>query len=296
MESRVTRNPHNAKPRYELAVSSYDRVSSLLIALLALVGLGVAGLVVIIYTSRVFARQEPIPVEMEQLAGRGDNSLGLERDPEPLGVEDVPALQEPQLQDALAAVSDAVADSQARLDDATFDGAPQSSRGGGRGDSRAAGGDAEGIEEKVPRASRWEIHFDVGNLQEYARQLDAFGIELAVLDKSGGVLYAGHFTQSKPERKSKSPELESRLYMSWRGGALQAADRQLLARAGIEVGARIMLQFYPPAAENELALREKEYARGRDVNEIRKTIFGVRRKGNGEDGFEFFVIDQRYFE
>lgn len=273
-------------------MSSYDRAASLLIALLALVGLGVAGLVVIIYTSRVFARQEPVPVEMEQLAGRGDHSMGLERDPEPLGVEDVPALQEPQLQAALAAVSDVVADTQARLDDATFDGAPQASRGSGRGDNRAAGRGAEGIEEKVPRANRWEIHFDAGNLKEYARQLDAFGVELAVLDKSGVVHYALHFTKPKPDRKSKSPELEDRLYMSWRGGALQAADRQLLARAGIEVGERIMLQFYPAATENELALREKQYARGRDVNEIRKTIFGVRRKG---DGFEFFVIDQRYF-
>lgn len=291
----MTSDSHNTKrsePHYELSVSSYDQVSGLILALIVLIGVAVAGLVVILYTSRVFARQEPIPVTLEELAGRGENALGLARDLEPPGVEDVPALNEPQLQETLAAVSDAVADSQARLDDQAFVGAPQSSRGSGQGDSRQAGSGAEGIEERVPRAERWEIRFDGGSIEDYARQLDAFGIELAVLDPSGSIEYAYHLSQPKPDRKTGAPEMEKRLYMTWRGGPLQAADRELLRRAGIKTGGRIMLQFYSPQAENELALREKEHAGQREVNDIRKTIFGVRPAA---DRFEFYVIDQRYF-
>ncbi len=287
-----TNRPQTPASQYELKVSAYDQVASLLVALLVLVGIIVAGLVIILYTSRIFARQEAIPVTLEPLASRGENSLGVARDLEPLGVEDVPELAEPQLQDALTAVADAVADSQARLDDQRFDGAPQSSRGSGKGDSRQAGHGAEGIEEKVPRAQRWEIRFHSGSIPQYARQLDFFGIELATLGSDGAVHYAYHLSQPKPDRRTRSPELEDRLYMTWRGGPLEAADRELLGRAGIETQGRILLQFYPPQTEALLAQQEKIFAGERDVNEIRKTIFGVRRSGGA---FEFYVLDQRYF-
>jgi hypothetical protein len=79
--------------------------------------------------------------------------------------------------------------------------------------------------------------------------------------------------------------------MTWRTGSLKEADRELLRRAGIVSGGRDILQFYPPEVEAQLAQAEKQHAGPRDVESIRKTVFGVRRAG---DGYEFYVIEQHY--
>jgi hypothetical protein len=261
--------------------------------MLILIGAFVLGLLIVVYSSRMLARAKPVPVTLEQVASTADPNLGIAQDLEPLGAEDAPELQEPALAETLAAVSDAVSDRQAELDDVAIDGDPHSSRGSGQGDARQAGSGGEGVVERVPRAQRWEIRFVGGNLEAYARQLDFFGIELAVLSTAdNAVHYASNLAQAKPEHTTKSPELEDRLYMSWRGGPLQQADRQLLEKAGITIGKGVILQFYPAAVEADLALKEKAFAKGRDVNEIRKTIYGVQQDG---DTYAFFVIDQKYF-
>ena len=76
--------------------------------------------------------------------------------------------------------------------------------------------------------------------------------------------------------------------MSWRSGRRQEADRSLLTRAGIAIGGRPVVQFYPREVENRLAQIEQEFA-GRQAGEIRKTRFGVRSVDNG---FEFYVLEQ----
>ncbi len=279
---------------YELAVSPYDRAASLLVALLLFVGIVVLGLLIVFFTSRVFTRQKAVAVTMTQVAGRAENAaFGFSRDLEPPGVEQYPDLLQPQLQETLTALPQVVAEKLAQLDDRAIDAEMAAGAGRGAGDARQVGAQGEGLVEKIPRAERWEVRFEATSLDVYARQLDHFGIELAtILAADNKVHYASHLAKARPDRRSADPAAEKRLYMTWRSGPLSAADRDLLARAGIPVGGGIMLQFYPAETENILAELERQRAGKRDVNEIRKTIFGVRQQ---DDTYAFYVIDQKYF-
>ncbi len=272
-------------PEAQLKVSAYERVASMIVALLILVGFLVILLFLIWLTNRVFVSQQAVPIEyLDELPG-GEAALGSGRDFEEPGIEELQELSEPALHNMLAAVTD-VASSQAVGAD-TLEGAAAQGHGGGDRRRAGAGGDAS-----VPRWQRWEIQFSSTSLSEYAKQLDFFGIELAAA--GGGserIDYAGDLSQATPSRRSQSGNEEDRLYMTWRGGRLQEYDRQLLARAGISTNDRIVLQFYPPQAEAVLAALERKQAGNRSLKDIRRTIFGVRRTGGR---YAFYVIDQLY--
>ncbi len=79
--------------------------------------------------------------------------------------------------------------------------------------------------------------------------------------------------------------------MTWRNGALQEADLELLARAGVNTSGRIIMQLYPKEVEDQLAVLERDRSRGRDVKEILKTVFTVRGRGGS---YTFEVTDQFY--
>ena len=139
---------------------------------------------------------------------------------------------------------------------------------------------------------RWEIRYDSDSLLAYAQQLDYFGIELAAT--GGGISnvdYAFNLSAPEPGRRQAEPGKENRLYMTWRRGPLERADRDLLSSAGIRTDGRLLVQFYPDRVVDTLLKLEREHAGSRAVEQIRKTTFGVQRdKGQ----FAFFVIDQEY--
>lgn len=276
----------------ETQVSLFDRISSLLVALLILVGFFVLILFLIWLTNRALYRERAVPVTLiEELAGRGDHALGTARDLEEPGVEELPDVVEPQLSETLEAVTDAVS-SQAATLEALEGNAEFTGTGRGQGDSRMAGPGGEGSADIVPRWERWEVHFSTTSRDEYARQLDFFGIELgAVGGGTPNVDYATGLSKPTPSRRSAPGDQEKRLYMTWNSGVLQEMDRQLLEQAGITTRGRIIMQFYPPEQEQKLAELENAKAGGRSVKEIRKTMFGVRAAGTG---YEFYVIDQQY--
>jgi hypothetical protein len=143
----------------------------------------------------------------------------------------------------------------------------------------------------LPRWERWEIRYEASNLQGYARQLNFFGIELGAVGRKPLVDYASHFTDASPATRSGSGSDEKRLYLTWRGGRLEAMDRELLANAGVDVAGRTLMQFYPQNVEDTLARIELEHTKDGRVDKLRKTVFGVRRS---TDGYEFFVIEQRH--
>ncbi|MBI3469574.1 MAG: hypothetical protein HY000_41770 [Planctomycetes bacterium] len=276
-----------------MAVSAYEKVASLLLALLILCGISVVCLLVVWFTSRIFASPPAIPVELVDVGGgRQEGIVG-----ESLTIEAPDAgeigresdLVDPQIQNTLSMVTDAVAVRQADLDDPALTESDEGGYGGLRGDSRQIGKGLGAGEPGIPRPQRWEIIFQEGaTLQTYARQLDFFKIELCVIGGSTQVQYALNFTKPQPDRRSGAAGQETRLYMSWRSGTLQAADQELLARAGVPTENRIVVQFIPADVENRLAELEQRFANRRQ-SEIRKTRFGVRSVGNG---FEFYVIEQ----
>ena len=135
----------------------------------------------------------------------------------------------------------------------------------------------------------WELHFNRGTAKErYARQLDFFGIELAVVMPENKLLYVGKFTQKKPQTRLGPADQERRCYLTWREGDLSRADAELLSRAGISSEDRVVLKILPPKVEAALAVLEKAAA-GDDLDSVRRTRFGIRAAG---DGYEFYVLEQ----
>lgn len=294
--SRATATPGGSATRTagigRTAVSRYDRAASLMVSLLILIGFAVAIMFLIWLTSKLVFRPQPVPVKLvENIAGRGDNPAGYERDIEAPGFEELPDLREPELEAALEAVTEATTAVTASLD--VLDTLSVVTEQGemGRGDSRPPGPEGEG-DDIIPRWERWEIRWASSSVAAYARQLDFFGIELGVVGgKESTVDYASRLSTSRPSRRSGKSTDEKRLYMTWRAGGLIEFDRQLLARSRLASQNRIVMQFYPEPVEDRLAEIELAYANGRSVKEIAKTIFRVK---SVRRGFEFEVVDQRY--
>jgi len=270
---------------YDLRVTAFDRAVSMLLALLILLGLCVVGLFVIWLTGRGQSAQTAVPVVLQPI-GEGGMPSGsdLEINTENPGQQE--DLEQPLLRDALASVSDIVATRLADLDNPLISDPDSVEASGSKGAPvRGQGTGGNGIRR------RWEIFFDKGNtIETYARQLDFFGIELGILLPGNQVQYVSGFTQPRPQVRIGPADAEKRFYLTWQRGDLQQADRELLARAGVDPGNRLILKFLPPEVEAKLAALERAYASGR-ADQISSTRFGIRREGNG---FAFYVISQQY--
>ncbi|MHC5542280.1 hypothetical protein ACYOEI_28995, partial [Singulisphaera rosea] len=142
----------------------------------------------------------------------------------------------------------------------------------------------------VPREQRWTIVYDQGQTpDEYARQLDGLGVELAVISGKNQLTYVSNFSADTPTKRFGSGQGDERLYFLWEGRVRKAADLALLAKAGVEVGDGIVIQFYPKKVETTLAQLEVKY-KGRSPAEIRVTRFSVVPQN---DGYGFVVLSQQ---
>ena len=83
---------------------------------------------------------------------------------------------------------------------------------------------------------------------------------------------------------------EYRLHIGWKTGQLHAADRKLLAKAGIASGDKELWHFFQAETQAHLASLERAYA-NRPPSEITRTRFEVRPAAKGE-GYEFVVVEQ----
>jgi hypothetical protein len=280
--------------REQLRKSKFDSVSSLLLALLLIIGIAVGMLFMVWWDSRVYVPVKTLELLIENPAGRGDNAEGFERDFEPPGAEEVEALAEPTMQDTITAVTDAVSTVAATLDSVNSN-ASATTTGTGKGDSRPPGPEGEG-DDLVPRFERWQLTFAAKNVSDYAQQLDYYKIELGAIGGSQvqGLDYASNLAGTPKIRRGPS-DTEKRLYFMWTTPSpLEKFDRQLLQKAGIPLTGRQMLKFIEPDLENLLANVEKEYATKNGhptVGEIAKTVFESQSKSGG---YEFVVVEQRY--
>ena len=292
--SRTNKPTHNSPAAVampvDLGVSAYERVASLLVALLLIVGFIVFALFLMWWAKRAIAANRPVPIAaMEELSGRGEHAQGVGREMEEPGVEELAELEQPQLADTLAAVTTAITLQPATLDELLGE-ADAMGHGRGQGDSRGTGPGGEGTAKIIPRWDRWEISFSASQIETYARQLDFFGIELAAMSGgSANVDYASKLSLDSPTKRSGSGAAEKRLRFGWKAGRLQEFDRQLLGKAGVDAHGRVVVQFASPALENELARLENEQLAGRDLSEVRKTVFGVE---SADGGYKLSVTRQ----
>lgn len=275
----------------------YDRVSSFMIALV--VGLIVTVLFVV---AQWYAIRRPPPLEMvplEMVIGGGyedgnpNETLQVEspEQPNPNASPVDEAVDEEQLQETLETVvqlSDrATKQVQQVLSTSDNSGTPGSAVGTGGRPLGAGGGPGSGI----PAYQRWYIRFNESSSVEYARQLDQFGIELAVFyPTSGKLAYAKGFSSGAPSVTRKETWDDERVYFKWSGGPRERIDRELLQKAGIDVAGGQIYQFYPNQTVQLLGTIEQNYA-NRSAKDIRRTYFAVVPQGGG---FTFAVTRQTY--
>ena len=282
-----------------MRVTRYEQVSSMMISIV--IGLICATLVTLaLYLSTVQA-DEVGPAEMEliELAGgeedgNPDETLKVESPEEE--IED-PSLtddesEETEIEEVFQNVVE-ISDNAAEQVEQQFETQAQNSgkvgSKAGTGSRPLGNGPGEG---GIPRHQRWFIRFAQGSsVTEYGKQLDFFGIELgALFPTQKKLVYVKNFSSSPVRREVQTGANEKRLYMNWQSGSLRKTDHQLFKRAGITTRGAMILHFYPSGTEAMLAKLEKDF-RKRNVKTIRRTIFSVRKRGNG---YRFLVTRQTY--
>jgi hypothetical protein len=295
------------QPQHQLRISSYDRVSSWLVALLVVVGATVACLIAIYFSNRLTVERFAVPLTPVQGGGGGTGGMGppgTGEDLDPPGIDEAPDLNEPPLAETLSAIASAVTSKTALISDDAIELGVEPTASKGRGDRREPGfgggrgggvgggiGSGFGPGRGGPPEPRREIRFEPDNLREYAEWLDFFKIELGVLGQDNKVYYAYNLSREKPETRVGEPSQEQRLYMNPAQSPFAALDRRLATKAGIADKGGIILQFYPPEAQAILYELEQKHAGGRPRESIRHTVFRVTRSGNG---FQFSVEEQFY--
>ncbi len=278
------------RPPPVIRVTRYDEVSSWMITVFAGL-LALCLIVVMIWISnQVPKAPEPVAMELLELPGgfedgNPDETLRVDS-PEPERAdasEAETASEQTEIEQSLEAAQE-LSDSAAQQVQQQFDvgvqstGKPGSAKGtGGRplGSGPGTGG--------YPREQRWFIRFgDRAAVDEYARQLDFFRIELGSLLPDGRLAYLSKMSTPGPQlRYVKTGASEKRLYMTWQGGERRGADVELFKKAGIEILAEYpVFHFYPPDMEAKLAQLEREY-RNKTVKQIRRTYFSVDADGAG---------------
>ena len=276
---------------YQLTVNTYDRTATLLIASLVIVGSAVFGLVVVYFANKTFPTIEPIPVVPVEATSQSANQ-GFADEPEPPGVEEAPELSEPQLQDTLSALTDAISTKEVLLSDEEINAQKDAGKGKGLGDSRLAGEGGDGVVERVPRWQRWKLRFEPESTDDFARWLDYHKIEIGVLGRDNRVHYAFDISSSSPKSRTGDPKQERRGYTSAADGPMPQLTMQLARKADIARHGSIVVLFYPFEVESILWTAERKYAGDRDVNSIRETVFTVTRD---RSNYGFEVIGQKYF-
>jgi len=292
-----------------LGESPQDRVISFLMAIVLGAALVVGWLALVYVTNQAYASRVTAPLQIvEVFGGQGGSPEGTPGSTEKIDVpgadpapfasnneEEAGDFEEPSVEATPAAMIDAVAEAGSGL--AEVDLGPVMPTGGPVASGRRAsklgtGGPGLGFgpgDGGVAREQRWSIIYNPGQtLEEYARQLDALGVELAVVTGPDQLVYVSKFSSESPVKRYGSGRNDDRLYFLWQGRGRKASDIALLKKAGIDVGEGIVLQFYPRAVEEQLAQLEVRY-RGRQPGEIRVTRFSVVPRG---EGYGFQVLSQ----
>jgi hypothetical protein len=304
--------PEEAQPVLEAKVlgeSTYDRVTSMLMAVVlgAIMLVGWLGLVYV--TTQAYAARVTSPLQIiDVYGGGGGTPEGTAGSTEKIDVAGADAeamasnneepageFEQPSVQETPAAMLDAAAEAGQNL--AEVDLGPVMSSGGPiasgkRASKLGTGGPGLGFgpgDGGVAREQRWSIIYDPGQtIEDYARQLDALGVELAVVADQNQLQYASRFSSPNPSTRFGPGSRDDRLYFLWQGRGRRGSDIALLQKAGIQVGEGAVFQFYPPGVETRLADLEVRY-RGRQPAEIRVTRFRVAHRGVS---YDFEVVAQ----
>jgi hypothetical protein len=286
-----------------LEVSRYDQVAGSLVSTLVVMGVLVAAMFVLWLASLPVRIPTAAPVRvLEDVGGGGFGDSftpGMQREFFEPTSDEVPLPPSTEttsmesITSSLAAVSSVVGAEAQTLDYLEGPSGGQGRGSGtGMGDGFGRGPGGPGTSDGIPAWERWEVRMSAERIDDYAKQLDFFGVELGVA--GGGnpnVDYISALSAPKPKIRVAAPKDEKRLRFLHRSGELRQADRELAAKAGVNTTGRVVFQFYTPQMYNTLLKLENERMGKRRIREVRRTVFGVKKVGAK---FEFFVISQEY--
>ena len=279
-----------------MKVTSFDQLSAGMIAFVFGLILLVVAIIIWWATTRPPQTSFLVPMEMVDVGGdedgAPDETLQIEspEDPNenPSPTEEV--LEEAELTEFVEDVVELadVATQQVNAIPVSQPGTPGSAEGTGR--KRLGNGPGNAI----PNEERWFIRYsDKSAVDEYAKQLDFFGIEMGALIPSGQLILMSDMSSASPKKTVKSSgKGESRLYMTWQAGNRKAADEALFKKFNVDVADAILFHFYPKKTEQMLLQLEFDYAK-RKASEIRRTYFVVAKRGAG---YQFLVTRQTYLK
>jgi len=281
-----------------IQVSVYDRASSMLLALLFTIGIVAVVLFILWLSNKISVKTVAVDTEIIEVSedgeGGGDGRAagGSQLDTpsdEPFVGHDK---ETTDIQENLSVLGAATSKA-AELDDPELVAPTRHGSFGSGGGIYGGFGDGRGLGHgpgKPGWPRHWEVTFNSSTLDVYARQLQHFGIELGVLQPDNKIIYVFNLTKPKPDSRvvSNPAANEKRYYLTWRTGEMQKADRELLARAGVDPEDHLILKFLPREVERDLMAKEKA-ENNATPKEIRLTRFGVRAEG---DDFSFYVMEQ----
>jgi len=268
--------------KYPTKVSTYDRVSALLVASVLCAAFFVTVLLVIWITDAIVLR--PHQPKIFGVGGIEIGTQGLEDTMEEPAPEALADIVEPDFVRTVASIREAVV-----LTTATTNGL-------GNGPGRPGDG-REGPPHTVPPIpvpmlddvlQRWSIHFSLMGENAYAQQLDFFEIELGAIDRKHPVVkYARNLSSPNPTRRDGQRTDETRIYfVHAKEGHLTQMSRSLLNKADIETDDCYLAQFFSTTLCEQLLAIEKESLEGRNLDDVRRTVFATRRNG---DAYEIYV-------
>ena len=285
--------------------SRLDQVSSMLMAVVIGALVVVFWLFLIYQTTQAFSNRVTAPLQIVDVFGGGggspDGTPGSTEKVDISGADVAPqasnneepaeAFEQPSVSETPAAMLDAVTESATNMAEVDLgavmpNGSPVAS--GKRASKFGTGGPGLGLgpgDGGVPVEQRWSIIYDnKQTLEQYAKQLDSLGVELAVIAGQNQLAYVSNFSQPTPSVRYGSGQGDQRLYFLWQGRGRKESDVKLLEKAKINVGDGVVMQFYPKGVEQTLAQLEVRF-RNRQPAEIRVTRFSVVPQGEGY-GFE----------
>lgn len=276
-----------------------ERVTSMMMALLVIVGVVALFLGLIWLTNQLWNPRPTVAVELVNvMAGDATGGMDTRWDDtlapvENLAPEDRPEELIPETEMVPPAVMETLAEQAALVDVPSPEDRPDNAgETGSPGAHEGWGGETEGFLGSGKQRGWILTYGQPQSLDEYARMLDFFDIELAMKVGENELVYVTDLASASPTRYSGRGSKEHRLHFGWQmGSPRRQADVQLLRKAGLMAGRRVVVQFFPEELVRELRRLELKHAGGRPADQIRVTRFGVRRAGRG---YEFHVLSQTY--
>lgn len=275
----------------DTGVSSYDKLSAVLIASITIIGFMTTILFLIWLTTDVDYTAPTQGAEIVDIGDTGDEKPeGFEDDVLEPGVEEFPEIETPQLAQAIEAVTDAVSSVRATSEKISGD-AAEMGKGGGFGSRE--GGPGGGGGDGVPEYKRWKINYEAPDIDTYKRQLSFFGIDVGVVRRTDDDVFRVKDPAGKAEVVKSSRAKEKSLYFAHIKPRMMRWDQTIAAGSGVNTDNANLIQFYPEKARARIRQQEAKFLDKdqRQLSDIRQTVIKLVAVSGG---FDFVVEDVIY--